>query len=168
MALANRALATSGARDRVAAVAANQKPKAPAGRQCAIFDNVDKIVEQLKSNIQESQWRDKGGYFSKEEAEKPTLLNFSLNVVNDDDYNNFMDKFKGSKLYDAKTASGRGSEMIMGDAKARAPACPMQIDSVKVRLHLTGADINYIDTCWHWASSIEAKAAGPEFCFSIP
>ena len=30
-------------------------------------------------------------------------------------------------------------------------------------MHLTGADMQYIDTYWHWATHKDAKAAGPEY-----
>ena len=42
--------------------------------------------------------------------------------------------------------------------------CRVNIENATVRMGLTGADLQYIDTIWHWANHMDAKSAGPEFC----
>ena len=93
-----------------------------------------------------------------DQLKTPQFLNFTLVCGDDSDIKSFLNKLKSSRLYDPKTASGRRSKMILGDCCSRCPVCPVKTTCNAISMNLTGADKQYIDTCWHWATHKDAKS----------
>ena len=164
--LASRAMQAFSATQRQQAA----QPKAlVATRQCKIFESIEALDEEQKKKLHNvvtsAAINDgfPGVMLNGAQLKTPQFLNFTLVCGDDTDFKSFLNKFKSSRLYDPKTASGRGSEMILGDCCSRCPACPVKTPCDAISLNLTGADKQYIDTCWHWATHKDAKSGGPEF-----
>ena len=98
-----------------------------------------------------------------EDSNTPLLIRKKLEITPEVQafIHSVLKRFQDGHLYSAGT--GRASDNFPQTVAGKLPACPLNMESAKVRHGLTGADKQFIDSVWCFAYAKTCCAAGPEY-----